>query len=136
MKFTDNILKVSDKKRLELVALHFSKAFDTIASIGHQLLCMMMKTHQLTFPNTIFLRELKKISSITFWPIVTLIASEVPQRSILGPLPFVIYTADWLKNVTFCNISGLLRTALFYIILSINDNSFAVKDLETKWRKG
>lgn len=104
---SDNIFNSLDEgKATALILLDFSKAFDTL---DHALLTSKLTYYGFNNRATEFFRSylnnrkqlvtLKDKNSQ-----ITPITSGVPQGSVLGPVLFLIYTADIFKCVNFTNI--------------------------------
>lgn len=106
---TDNIIRAIDKKLATIfVALDFSKAFDTI---DHRLMCAKLSYYGFDSKSQNFFHfylsgRTQKVFLNNKTSNKVSICSGVPQGSILGPLLFIVYTADLFKIVTNCNISA------------------------------
>nr|CAH7740815.1 unnamed protein product [Callosobruchus chinensis] len=100
---SDSIISSLDKKYMSLlVLLDFSKAFDTL---NHRLL--VAKCHFYGFDEVAcnFIRSYlkgrrQKVSINNKLSSETIIESGVPQGSVLGPLLFILYTADLQNSFT------------------------------------
>lgn len=104
---TDNIFRAYDKhENTCLVLLDYSKAFDTI---DHTILCKKLSYFGLDSSTVNFFqsylenREQKVNFSNGKSSDTVSITRGVPQGSILGPLLFTIYTADFCKCLEYCS---------------------------------
>nr|CAH7757971.1 unnamed protein product [Callosobruchus chinensis] len=104
---TDNIIRARDKKMASvLISLDYSKAFDCL---DHDLI--LAKLHYYGFDNksvaffNFYLKDRQQTVTLNgIYSPPTNIISGVPQGSILGPLLFLLYSADLSKNVTSCDV--------------------------------
>lgn len=109
LNLTDNILTAADKQKASvLVGLDFSKAFDTI---DHDLIEAKLSYYgldllSLSFFHTYLNGRSQKVRIGTNISASKSVCSGVPQGSILGPLLFLIYTADMFKCVNNCHIQA------------------------------
>lgn len=88
-----------------MVLLDFSKAFDTI---NYNLLCAKLRYYgfsevALNFITTYLFGRTQKVVIADRASSIQPVASGVPQGSILGPLLFIIYTADILNSIRLCS---------------------------------
>ena len=115
--FTNNILENADNGLITAsVFLDFSKAFDTV---DHAILLCKLKSVRLDdnslnwFESYLSFRQ--QVTSIdntlsSFLPV----SVDVPQRSILGPLLFIIYINDMPNIVKHCKILLYADDTLLY----------------------
>lgn len=117
-----------------LVLLDFSKAFDTIS---HRLLCAKLKYYG--FENSSLNLVISYLSNR--WQTVCHnntfsakleIFSGVPQGSILGPLFFIIYTADILRSIKTCEVQAYADDTQIYYSFSSNDYAQACDILNSE----
>lgn len=107
LNLTDNIFRAYDRKLASvLVSLDYSKAFDTI---DHDLLCAKLHYYgfdhkSVQFFNCYLNDRYQQVSILEKKSKASLIISGVPQGSILGPLLFLIYTADLHSKVHSANL--------------------------------
>lgn len=105
----DDVFRALDKKRATvLIALDFSKAFDTI---DHDLMCA--KLHFYGFDETslslfhcYLTQRSQRVKILNTLSEQGKVCSGVPQGSILGPLLFIIYTADISNTIQHSNIQA------------------------------
>ena len=112
-----DIISAYDKKYVTvLVLLDFSKAFDTIT---HDLICAKLKfygfceTSILLMKSYLLNRKQKIKCNNNFSPYCN-INSGVPQGSILGPLLFILYTADILMSINSCKVQAYAVILQFF----------------------
>lgn len=114
----DDVIRARDRNRdVVLVLLDFSKAFDTI---NHKLLCAKLRyygfdVNSVSLMESYLFHRKQSIFSHGKRSSEVDILSGVPQGSILGPLLFIIYTADILGSVQSCKIQSYADdTQLYY----------------------
>ena len=105
----DDIVGDLDSGRVSLLLLlDFSKAFDTI---NHSLLCAKLRYYgfsdsALSFVRTYLSGRTQRVVVDDRFSSVAPVISGVPQGSILGPLLFILYTADILEKIKNCSYSA------------------------------
>lgn len=120
----DDILQATDKQLMTaLVLLDFSKAFD---SINHELTVSKLKfygfcTASCNLINSFLTHRYQKIASDGVFSDQVPVLSGVPQGSILGPLLFLIYTADILKSIDNCRIQAYADDTQMYFCFDAKD---------------
>lgn len=121
---TNDIIKAYDNK-LEsvLVLLDFSKAFDTIS---HDVICSKLKYYGFDLQscnliNVYLTGRLQKVFCNDTYSSALDILSGVPQGSILGPLLFIVYTADILKAIQNCTVQAYADDTQVYIHFNHDD---------------
>lgn len=109
LNITDNIIKSLDSGlATALILLDFSKAFDTL---DHELLCSKLEYYGFDhisinfFKSYLSNRRQQVVIDNTFSQIAS-ITSGVPQGSVLGPILFLIYTADIFNVIKYCKIQA------------------------------
>lgn len=114
---TDDMLLATDKNEVSvLVLLDFSKAFDTI---NHKLICSKLKYYGFDYDSVAFIKSYltdrqqqirinNKISDLAN------IEAGVPQGSVIGPLLFILYTADILKSIRFSKVQAYADDSQIY----------------------
>lgn len=121
---TNDIIEAYDRGLISvLLLLDFSKAFDTI---DHTLLLAKLKyygfddgSHALI--NSYLRGRSQKVCVNGNVSSGLDILSGVPQGSILGPLLFIIYTADIIKSVTHCKVQAYADDTQLYRHFHIDD---------------
>lgn len=97
LNISDNIIRAIDNKLISaLILLDFSKAFD---KINHEILCAKLKYYGcnnvvLSFFRSYLFDRYQKVEIDNQSSSLGIISSGVPQGSVLGPLLFLLYTAD------------------------------------------
>nr|CAH7729450.1 unnamed protein product [Callosobruchus chinensis] len=135
---TDDIIKQCDEgNSTALVLLDFSKAFDTI---DHELLVAKLFHYGLSesclqfFQSYLMDREqVVKIEDEFSKPCP--VTSGVPQGSILGPILFLIYTADLHLNVSNSSIVTYADDTQLYMSFNSNDALQAVQKINDDLNK-
>lgn len=106
---TDNIIRsVDNGEALALVLLDYSKAFDTI---DHKILCLKLEYYgfdnkSIEFFKSYLTNRRQKVVLDNFSSDFQSILAGVPQGSVLGPLLFLIYTADIHTSVEHSKIQA------------------------------
>lgn len=124
LNITDNIINALDNcEACALVLLDFSKAFDTL---DHALLCAKLNFYG--FDNTsvnFFSSYLANRKQMVFLnnehSDITSITSGVPQGSVLGPLLFLIYTADIFKCSKYTNMQAFADDTQLFHSFKVNE---------------
>lgn len=105
LKVTDDIFKETDlNNNICLILLDFSKAFDTL---DHATLCTKLKYYGFSntavsfFNNYLSARRQRVVLNNESSHFIEM-SRGVPQGSILGPLLFSIYTADFNEYLKYC----------------------------------
>lgn len=100
------IRNLDNKLATVLIMLDFSKAFDTIS---HELMCAKLKYYGFDHISLLFFKnylqsrsQLVRIGNAV--STVGNVSSGVPQGSILGPLLFIVYTADLYDKVQYMSM--------------------------------
>lgn len=121
---TDDIFTSLDKGLVSvLVLLDFSKAFDTI---NHRLLCAKLKFYgfqdsSLNLVTSYLSDRWQTVCYNNTYSSKLEILSGVPQGSILGPLFFIIYTADILKSIETCKVQAYADDTQIYYSFDAKD---------------
>lgn len=106
---TSSIIKAQDEGLVSvLVLLDFSKAFDTIS---HDLLVSKLNYYgfdesSLALVTSYLIGRYVSIKCGSEFSERTSILSGVPQGSVLGPLFFIIYSADILQSIKKCQVQA------------------------------
>lgn len=120
----DDIILARDRgKDVALVLLDFSKAFDTI---NHDLLCAKLCYYgfgdeSVNLMTSYLCNRKQKIFSSDEYSNEIKILSGVPQGSILGPLLFIIYTADILTSINGCKVQAYADDTQLYFDFDFNE---------------
>lgn len=120
----DDIIAAYDKKSVTvLVLLDFSKAFDTI---NHKLICAKLKFYgfcetSVSLMKSYLLNRKQKIKCNNNFSPYCNINSGVPQGSILGPLLFILYTADILMSINYCKVQAYADDSQLYYSFLVNE---------------
>lgn len=127
----DNILQARDKKLATvLISLDFSKAFDTI---DHKLLCVKLQYYgfderALSFFNSYLYNRHQRVTVAQQTSTAKLVISGVPQGSILGPLLFLLYTADISNHIQHSHLQSYADdTQMLYSFLPSETQSASHK---------
>lgn len=128
LSITDDILRNIDKSEVtSLVLLDFSRAFDTL---NHELLLAKMKALNLSeeairWFGTYLSARTQRVELVVKSNNITSksmqIPSGVPQGSVLGPLLFIVYTADLEEIVTGCQIHQFADDTQIYTSFKADD---------------
>lgn len=127
-----NIISLRDRGlAVALVLLDFSKAFDTI---DHQILLTKLRLYGIeesainVFRD--YLTERKQIVKVDdrFSELFDLSAG-VPQGSILGPLLFILYTADIFNTVEYCDLHCFADDTQIYLAFKPDDYVDAMRKI-------
>lgn len=117
-RMTDDITVCLDNKLVTcVVLLDYSKAFDTI---NHRLLLAKLKYYGLSEAAVTLIRSFltnrkQRIKANCQFSSFLNISAGVPQGSIIGPLLFIIYTADILLAPKYCKTQAYADdTQLYY----------------------
>lgn len=119
----DEIIAAYDKKLVTvLVLLDYSKAFDTI---NHSLTCSKLKYYGFCETSILLMKSYltnrkQKIKSNNNFSSYYNVNSGVPQGSILGPLLFILYTADILKSINSCKVQAYADDSQLYFSFSVD----------------
>lgn len=131
---TDDLLRAfDDNKSTCLILLDFSKAFDTL---NHAILCTKLRYFGLSeaallfFHNYLTEREQRVVINNCFSETID-IEQGVPQGSILGPLLFSVYTADFYKYLNFCKSHQYADDTQLYYSFSLTDINLAVERINS-----
>lgn len=125
---TNDLLEAFDKGLVSvLVLLDFSKAFDTI---NHKLICAKLKFYGFDQSSVAMISSYlegrsQKISVNNKFSTNLNILSGVPQGSILGPLLFIIYTADILCSISNCKVQAYADDTVLYSHFAIENTATA-----------
>lgn len=127
---TDDLLSAMDKNKVSvLVLLDFSKAFDTI---NHKLICSKLKYYGFDYDSVAFIKSYltnrqQQIRIHNRSSDLANIEAGVPQGSVIGPLLFILYTADILKCIRFSKVQAYADDSQIYFSFSI-ENIIAAQD--------
>lgn len=115
---TNDVVESMDNKELTaLVALDFSKAFDTI---NHKLMYAILSFYGFSnsaadFINSYLTGRKQKVSIDDRTSTTKDISSGVPQGSILGPLLFILYINELFNSITYCRIQTYADDTQLYL---------------------
>lgn len=129
---TDDIYRATDQNMSTiLVLLDFSKAFDTL---NHLILCKKLRHFGLSHYAVLFIENYlsNRCQRVTVNGNLSNLkysSRGVPQGSVLGPLLFSIYTADFNRNLTNCNIHQYADDTQIYFSFFPHDFNNAVNTI-------
>lgn len=134
LQVTDDIFRANDNNQITcLILLDFSKAFDTV---NHNVLCNKLKFFGLGDTAILFFKHylIDRSQRVTVngrYSNYALISSGVPQGSILGPLLFSIYTADFCNSLNHCKMHQYADDTQIYYSFFLSDIEKAVENINT-----
>ena len=127
---TDDMLLATDNNKVSvLVVLDFSKAFDTI---NHKLMCSKLKYYGFNFDSVDFIKSYltnrqQQIRIHNKASNLANIEAGVPQGSVIGPLLFILYTADILKGIRYSRVQAYADDSQIYYSF-LTENLIAAED--------
>lgn len=124
LKLTNDVISTCDKSDLTiLVMIDFSKAFDTL---NHELLCAKLSYYGFDSDSISLIRNylngrMQKVcvegNTSQYQPL----RKGIAQGSVLGPLLFILYCADFTKTLSKCQYHSYADDTQIYISTSVNN---------------